>query len=557
MHDSTFSLVPAGLGAALQKRGFTSLTPIQEAVLAPELEGRDVRMSSQTGSGKTVALGFLVADLLAGHRPRSAGKRSKKKEPARPVVLMIAPTRELAMQLSDELGWLFASLKVEVGVVTGGRPIPGDLRLLERDPAVLVGTPGRLVDHLQRGRLDLSEVACVAIDEADELLDMGFAEELDALMESVPEERRTHLISATFPPTVKRLADRYQRDAARIEGTPAGAANTDISHRAFVLRPAQRLDALVNLLLLAPEEKTLIFVRTRADAARVSAELAELGFHARGLSGDLGQRERTATLEGFRGRAVSTLVATDVAARGLDVPDVARVVHHDLPENADVLTHRSGRTGRAGKQGVSLAFVAPSSRRKLDRLYHEAGIAFEYADVPGVEAVKEAAHARLRASLGGTEAEAATVALAAELLEGAEPIALVASLLERMGPDGPCHPRAIQQEEWRRPERKGRHERQERPERKRGPGPGRADKHEADYVPFQVSLGRQGGADVARLLAIVCRRGKVTRDEIGAIKLGPRSSRVEVIAHAAAEFEKAAGKIDQRDPRVKIRRWKA
>ncbi|MCA9578670.1 MAG: DEAD/DEAH box helicase, partial [Myxococcales bacterium] len=255
-HD--LSAAPLGLGDTLRAQGFESLTTVQAAVVAADAVGRDLRVSSQTGSGKTVAIGLAVAQDVADHRPSGARH-------AAPRVLVIAPTRELAQQLGRELTWLYQPLRARVVAVTGGTNPLEERRELSSEPAVVVGTPGRLLDHLRHGGLQLGDMRAVVLDEADQMLDMDFEEELNAILGHAPEERTTHLVSATFPPAVQRLASRLQRDPLALEGTTLGSANADIDHVAMWVQPGQALPAIINTLLSAPDDKTLLFVRTRAD----------------------------------------------------------------------------------------------------------------------------------------------------------------------------------------------------------------------------------------------------------------------------------------------------
>ncbi len=227
------------------------------------------------------------------------------------------------------------------------------------------------------------------------MLAMGFEEEVSEILGATPEDRRTHLVSATFPPSVRSVAARHQRDSVMVAGTAPGKSNSDISYTTMVVGGNQKLQALVNVLLMEPDAKTLIFVRTRVDTAGLSDALAELGFSVRPLSGDLNQRERTATLNAFRRGQTPILVATDVAARGLDVQDIAQVIHVDLPENADMLTHRSGRTGRAGRKGRSLIFVPPRAARRVDAMLRHAGITAPRTEIPNRDDIHRAADQRL------------------------------------------------------------------------------------------------------------------------------------------------------------------
>ncbi|MBC7171188.1 MAG: DEAD/DEAH box helicase [Polyangiaceae bacterium] len=395
---------------------------------------------------------------------------------------------------------------------------------------MIVGTPGRLLDHLRRQSLSLESIGAIVLDEADELLDMGFEEDLDAILGFAPTERRTHLVSATFAGNVIALANRMQNAPLRIEGTPLGAANGDIDHVAILVGDTSRIAAIVNLLLLHPDDKTLLFVRTRADTSDLAAALAEAGFSARALHGDMTPRERTATFQDFRTGAIRILVATDVAARGLDVQDVTRVVQVDLPESSEVLTHRSGRTGRAGRRGTNVLLVPDRARAKAQGLLRGARVNARFEPVPSPAAVLEGADARFREELAeATPIEDERLSrLASELLEGKDPHELVRLLLERSKHAGPCAPRPVAVP---RTDRSG------------------------SFVTFQVNWGADQNADARRLLALVCRRAGLGRGDVGAIRVGPRSSTIDVAEEAAARFESAVRKPDRRDPDIRFRRW--
>ena len=563
--SSTFDNVPAGLGRALADRGFEALTCVQERVLDPALEGRDLRISSQTGSGKTVALGLVIAPHLEAP-PRVA--HSKKS--AAPTALVVAPTRELAAQVASELHWLFRPLRAGVTVVTGGTNIAGDFKNLARGPRVVVGTPGRLLDHLRRGSINAEGVGVVVLDEADEMLDMGFRDELDGILEATPAERRTHLVSATLPREVLRLADRYQNDPVRLEGTPVGAANAEITHVAHLVYERDRLPALANLLLSTPGDQTLIFVRTRVQTSALAAELASRGFAVTALSGEMGQRERNAALAAFRSKQVRAVVATDVAARGLDINDVARVVHFDPPENHESYTHRSGRTGRAGNLGESVVFVSPSQRNRVEWMARKANMALRFEPVPTAKAIHKVADDRLvedlDAALSGTAEPSKRLRdLAASLLAGRDPEALVAELLARSSHVGTCEPVDIAQPPPKSSinAKRGKRDHKNRNGRNRDgrgnhdrPGRGRKTRAPGEFTPFYVSWGARAGANPSRLLAMVCRRGKIKGSQVGAIRIDAQRSVVEVASHLAEDFARAAARRDNRNPSVKIAPWR-
>lgn len=428
--------LPPSLAKALARRGFTALTPVQSAVLRTDLAGRDLRISSRTGSGKTVALGLAVAGLVAEHERAPTPSLC-----ARPSVLLVAPTRELAAQIGKELTWLFAGLG-SVCVVTGGTSTSEERRALSRGPSVVVGTPGRLCDHLERGALELSRARAVVLDEADQMFDLGFREALELLLNAVPETCRKHLVSATFPRAVLALAERFQKSAATVTGESAEAAHADITHVAHLIHPRERYAALVNVLLLDPELRTLVFVRTRADASEVATRLVDDGFRAGALSGDLAQAERTRMLEAFRKGTLAILVCTDVASRGIDVPEVARVVHAELPDNAEVLTHRSGRTGRAGRKGVSIMLVGSHQYRFAENLLRSANVRAELVPAPGPQQVLRRRDERLLEELAQQPAGDAS-ALAQRLIETLGAEAAVETLLARVQAQGPCAPQSL------------------------------------------------------------------------------------------------------------------
>ena len=435
-----FAAVPDSLRPALVRRGFAALTAVQQAILAADDGVRDLRIRSQTGSGKTVALGIALA--------RSFADGALAHDRRGPLALVVAPTRELAAQVKDELSWLFADVPgARCGVVTGGTSVAREQVQLQRRPAVLVGTPGRLLDHLGSGSLDLGSVKQLVLDEADQMLDLGFKDELDGILAALPQERRTHLVSATFSPNVQALADRFQRSPILVAGTPAGAAHGDIEHIALKVGARDHYAALVNLLLLAGDERTLVFVRTREGTSALADKLAGDGFLAMPIHGDLAQAQRTRTLQAFRRGAIHTLIATDVAARGLDIADVTSVVHFDPPIDAETYVHRSGRTGRAGQKGRCYLFVVKSRANFARRLFHEARVKERWEGCPGPAEVR--AHRLAQAGERAAQTLAAAAppgaaerAIADQLLAGRDPAAVVALLLGQMA-TGPCEPSAV------------------------------------------------------------------------------------------------------------------
>jgi ATP-dependent RNA helicase DeaD len=578
--DPAIEALPPAIARAFVERGYTTLTAVQRAVLESELEGKDLRISSQTGSGKTAALGLVLAPLAIqgapvraselppapnhGGRahmtgPREAGPRAKG-----PRALVLAPTRELARQIEEELNWLYAHVGARVAVLSGGASYRDEHRALARGPAVIVGTPGRLLDHLGQGSFDPSGIAAVVLDEADQMLDLGFAEDLEQILSRVPDARRTHLVSATFPPEVIALADRVQREPVAVQGTRLGVANVDIEHVVHLVDPHERIDALVNVLLAHGDQRTLVFTRTRAGAQEIGELLHDAGFRVAHLSGELAQRERTRTLAAFKDGEIRALVATDVAARGIDVSDVGLVVHVEAPTSPEAYTHRAGRTGRAGKRGTSAILAAPRELAGVNRVLSRARIAFRMEPLPDANALEQLAQTRAIEALTSASTAVSDRArrVADALPADADLRTILARLLDRtgelLGPTPrnvrvirPPPPRAPRND---RPPTRGmrdEHSRGTREDAMRGDEPTRRHGGE-DVVPFVVTWGGRDGADPRRVLAMVCRRGDITRREIGAIHILPGHTVVEVVRGAADHFLRNAGQPDPRDRRVRI-----
>jgi ATP-dependent RNA helicase DeaD len=539
------------LARALADKGYETATPVQAAVLDPALAGRDLLVSSQTGSGKTIAFGTLIGERLlpAPARPGPA-----------PRALVVAPTRELAAQVSRELRWLFAVSGTRLGAFTGGTAIGGDLRRLRAGVDIAVGTPGRLVDLHKRQALDLSAVAVLVIDEADEMFDLGFKEDLEYLLASAPPERRTLLFSATLPREIERLAATYQRAAARIDARPGRGPHEDIRYLAYLVRAQDRLAAVVNVLLAAGEAKAIVFCRTREAVGALHQRLVDHRLAAAAISGERAQGERDRALEALRAGTARVLVATNVAARGLDLPDVDLVVHADLPENTDSLTHRSGRTGRAGKKGTSVVIADLAERRKAERLLAGAGLKVAWAPPPTEVEVRGALEERLVASLvaeahtgasppGGTpppSSEALVDRLRAVLPERILVSLLLAREARRLPVALPLEPVDLaRREQGPRLPARARVGADARP----APPDGRG---WTEAVIFRVNLGAEAKAEPGWLLPLICRRGGVTRREVGAIRVGPRSSTFEIAAAAAPDFALASSQPDPRAPHVTI-----
>jgi ATP-dependent RNA helicase DeaD len=524
--------------SAIERKGFTELTAVQRVVLDPALTGRDLRITSQTGSGKTLAIGLTLRSLPWGDTAAQKGV-------AQPLAIVIAPTRELAQQIERELAWLYADSGVHVACTTGGASYHVEQRALGRGPGIVVGTPGRLLDHLGRGTIAATQVGALVLDEADRMLELGFREDLEAIFGRMPEDKQTHLVSATFPRALRALADSVQRQPSHVEGSVLGAANVDIDHVIHIVHPTQRGDAIINLLLAQPDDQTLIFVRTRADAGDLAGMLSRSGFAASGLSGDMEQAARNRALAGFRNGDLRVLVATDVAARGIDVQDVTRVLHAELPRDPDAYTHRSGRTGRAGRKGVSALLVAPAQVVHATRLLRNLGVAHRCVPVPTPEEITRAQDDRLFAQLTAADAAdpavdpTACAALAERLVQHGSLERTLARLLALQ--QSGARPRQIRTFSERAPSQ----------ERRPAAVAGGRDR---EFVPFRVSWGKQRGADARRLLAMVCRRGHVQGRDVGPIRVDRTFSTVGIDSSVAEAFERHASQPDPQDPSIQIRR---
>ena len=538
--------IPVLLADAMRRRGFSELTSVQRAVLDADAEEHDLRISSQTGSGKTVAIGLALARHLASGRAEPASGLSEPASglpdpgPGRPgpSVLVLVPTRELAMQVRDELRWLFQGTRgLGIEVVMGGTSLGLERRALARRPRVVVGTPGRSLDHMRSGALVCGGVEHVVLEETDRMLDMGFREDLEAILERMPGESRTHLVSATFPKGVRKLADRFQRAALHVEGTRLGVANRDIQHIAHIVHPRERYAALLNLLLLNEGARCLIFVERRVDASSLATKLSADGFPMQSFSGELAQAQRTRTLNAFRDGTINTLVSTDVAARGIDVPDIDLVIHVDLPGDADAYVHRSGRTGRAGRTGSSLLLVPPRARRQVERLLERASIETEWKPAPSAAKVRKQLRKRFRQQiherLAVEEAPAQQhIDYAKRLLDGRDPAVVVAALLEMAQPTPARAPMEISEV---------------------GPEDASASSDAAPgFVRFSINWGERGGAAANRLLGHICRRGQIRGHRVGAIEIGPDESSFDVATSDSDRFEKLVRRPDPRDPKLRI-----
>ena len=525
----SFENLPPILGEALAERGYDAPTPVQAAVIAPDAKRRDLIVSAQTGSGKTVAFGLALADEILGE---IRGTPMIEK----PLALVIAPTRELALQVSRELGWLYSKAGLRIATCVGGMDASKERRALRTGPAIVVGTPGRLRDHLERGALDLSGLVGVVLDEADEMLDMGFREDLEEILDATPDTRRTLLFSATMPRAIERLAQRYQNDAVRLSLAGHDRGHGDIAYQAISVAPSEIENAVVNLLRFHEAETAICFCATRESVRRLHATLQNRGFGVVALSGEHSQSERNQALQALRDRRARVCVATDVAARGIDLPTLSLVIHVEIPRDAETLQHRSGRTGRAGKKGTA-AIVVPFNRRKrVESMLRGAKIAAQWMDAPTANAIRKKDHQRLLDKLTAP-------------IEHAEDDRMIAKeLMEKMSGED-IAAALVQAHRAKMPE----------PEELLANTPearekAKAERHRPgfeDVVWFKIGVGRRQNAEPRWILPLICRRGHITRNEIGAIRVGPNETWFQVprsiSAKLAETIERTASQDDEQD----------
>ncbi|MHA7818782.1 MAG: DEAD/DEAH box helicase [Erythrobacter sp.] len=520
-----FPPLPASLETALAERGYASATPVQAEVMQPKAAGRDLVVSAQTGSGKTIAFGIAMAEQLLSESDTLSFAE-------RPLALIIAPTRELAQQVSRELAWLYGKAGARIATCVGGMNPQAERKVLRSGAAIVVGTPGRLRDHLERGALDLSGLKAVVLDEADEMLDMGFRDELEEILDATPDERRTLLFSATMPRPIEALARRYQRDALRIATITEGRGHGDIHYQAVTVSPPEIENAVVNLLRFHEAETAILFCATREKVRHLHATLQERGFAVVALSGEHSQAERNQALQALRDRRARVCVATDVAARGIDLPTLSLVIHVEIPRDAETLQHRSGRTGRAGKKGTAVLIVPFSRRKRVESMLRHAKITADWTDAPDRAAIKAKDRERLLEKLlEPVEVEDGDRELAERLLaeRSAEQIAAMLVQAHRAKMPEP-EDLIANTPQARREAQKERHR----------PG-------FEDTVWFRMELGRRQNADPRWILPLLCRRGHITRNEVGAIRIGPDETYFQIPRQIADKFADAAARSANAD----------
>ena len=502
--------------------GFTAPTPIQQAVIPPIVAGRDVIGQAQTGTGKTAAYGLPLLHRL---------DRQQHGVQA----LVLAPTRELAIQVAAALQQYGRGLGTNVLALYGGQSYQQQLRSLRERVEVVVGTPGRLLDLMEQGHLDLGGVRAVVLDEADEMLSMGFVEDIESILDRIPPERQTLLFSATISRRVLGLSKRYLRDPQTVSVTPEQLTGASIEQRYYLVNPQEKVAAITRLFEMETIDSALVFARTRLGTGELANQLSSRGFAAEPLNGDLSQDARIQVLNRFRAGQVKVLVATDVAARGLDIDDISHVFNFDLPDDPEVYVHRVGRTGRAGREGVAITLLSPRERWMLRRIEEYTRFRMTRAELPTIQQIENHRQAVILEQLevwirrGRCRREREMVDLLMETGHAPEDIAAAALKLargeEKKRPIEPVTP--IKEEQLRTQQRKN-----ERPVRRTGreaaPTGRRGGERDRDMVAVRLDVGRDDGIGINHVVASLSHYSGITGSQLGKIRLEATSTLVDV-----------------------------
>jgi ATP-dependent RNA helicase DeaD len=501
---------------AIADLGYDEPTPIQEQSIPVLLSGRDVIAQAQTGTGKTAAFALpIVARLTPEVLPQA---------------LILAPTRELAMQVAEAIYKYSKGSKARVAPLYGGQPIMRQLRALEQGVQVVVGTPGRIMDHMRRGTLVLDQVKTVVLDEADEMLDMGFAEDIEYILQHTPQERQTALFSATMPPAVNGLAKKYTRDAVRISIAAEQLTAPRTQQTYYEVLARDKLDALCRILDVETPASAMIFCRTRSEADALGESLQGRGYAAEVIHGDLAQTQRDRVMKRFRDGQAELLVATDVAARGLDIPEVSHVVNYDVPNDPEAYVHRIGRTGRAGREGKAITIITPRERRQLMIIQRVSKARITREKIPSLADVAARRRAAFREQLTEVLLDGKLdpyLLMVEELAEEYDPLDLAAAAFSLLLKE-------VEQEETITTVA------------------GDAIGVEPGMARLFVDVGRAEKVRPADLVGAIANESGVPGKRIGSIEIYDRFSFVEVPSDAAQRVVRALNETTIRGKRVKV-----
>jgi ATP-dependent RNA helicase DeaD len=539
---------------ALADLGYEEPTPIQRETIPPLVEGRDLLGQAATGTGKTAAFALPILQSLPGNRGRSG-----------PVALVLTPTRELAVQVSEALHRYGRELGARVLPIYGGQPIGRQLGALERGVDVVIATPGRALDHLRRGTLRLDGLRTVVLDEADEMLDMGFAEDLEAILDSTPSERQTVLFSATLPSRIDAIARKHLRDPVRIKlgrPTPPSGEGPLVRQTAYVVPRASKPAALGRVLDVEAPEAAIVFCRTREEVDRLTETLNGRGYRAEALHGGMSQEQRDRVMGRLRGGTADLLVATDVAARGLDVDLLTHVVNYDVPSAPEAYVHRIGRVGRAGREGVAITLAEPRERRMLETIERVTGQRVTVERVPTVADLRtrrlELTRGALQESLLTDDLDRFRVVV--DSLVGEFDLEQVALAAVKLAHEAGA-PAADEEEIPVVPARAPRTETSSGTEK--GPPPGKGPPPKGGKKPrgpagattmLFVGLGRAAGVRPSDLVGAIANESRLTGKDVGAITINDRFSLVEVPEAAADDVVRALRGTTVKGRKAQVRR---
>jgi ATP-dependent RNA helicase DeaD len=544
--------------SALTTLGYEEPTPIQLQTIPPLIEGRDLLGQAATGTGKTAAFALPILQRIL-NEGRGEG----------PVAVVLVPTRELAMQVAEAVHRYGKAIGVRVVPIYGGQPIGRQLHAIRAGVDVVVATPGRALDHLRRGSMPLSGVRVVVLDEADEMLDMGFAEDIEAVLKETPKGRQTVLFSATMPPRIEAIAKRNQRDPVRIRiaKTPAKAGEAPkVRQQAYLLSRSAKMQALGRILDLESPAAAIVFCRTRTEVDELTETLNARGYASEALHGGMTQEQRDKVMKRLRAGAAELLIATDVAARGLDIERLTHVINYDLPNAPEAYVHRIGRVGRAGREGVAITLVEPREHSQLRNIERLTGHRIEIAKVPTVADLRtrrlELTRASLREALVAEDSEHFRVVVDS-LSDEFDPIQIAMAAVKLYHQASIGDTEDEEQEIPPAPLGEGRPQRslsasgEARAKKKRAEaapyGLGRAD---GDMAKIFIGAGRQAGVRPQDLVGAIANEAGVAGALIGAIQIADRFSLVEVPEDVANQVIKALGKSTIRGKKVQVRRDK-
>ncbi|MBY5921784.1 DEAD/DEAH box helicase [Ferrimonas balearica] len=517
--------LPESLLSALAAMGFTSPTPIQAQAIPFMLDGHDILGEAATGTGKTAAFGLPA---LAGIDPRQRAAQ----------MLVLAPTRELAIQVATALEEFAVNMKgLRVTTLYGGQPYGPQLRDLERGTQVVVATPGRLMDHIRRGSIELDSIQCCVLDEADEMLNMGFLEDIEWILEHLPDQTQMALFSATMPTQIRRIAERFLKDPKHVKIASDRTQKSNIVQKAWKVSGLNKLTALERLSETLDYDAMIVFVRTRNDTMELANHLNNMGFKAAALNGDMSQQQREHTVAQLHKGKINILIATDVVARGLDVPRITHVLNFDLPMDSESYVHRIGRTGRAGRSGEAILFARPRELRQLRFYERSTGGTIEMMDMPTAEELGKHRVAKLSIELAECVAQTDLAEMTGMLQEMAEQNELsmeqlAAALLFQRQRSKPLKPKAdpaprFERERGERGDRGERGERGERRERKPRP--------DIQWDTYRLEVGREHGTQVKDIVGAIANEIQLESNYIGQIRLHDAHSLVQLPAAMPAD----------------------